>query len=126
MANRTTTAEDVKHDTRAAAREAREDLKEGARKLKEDARETLEDMADNQAAERLRERGAEFAETVRETGREYADRARAGAGRLYEEGHRKAEEGYDELSELVRRHPAKSLGIAAGLGFLVGLILARR
>lgn len=126
MANRTTTAEDIKRDTKAAAREAREDLKEGARKVREDGRETLDDLSDNRAAERLRERGAEFVETARETGREYADRARAEAGRIYGEGQRRAEEHYDELSELVRRHPARSLGIAAGVGFLVGLILARR
>ena len=37
-----------------------------------------------------------------------------------------AEDYYDEVSDYVRRQPAVALGIAAGIGFLVGLILARR
>ena len=37
-----------------------------------------------------------------------------------------AEDYYDEVSDMVRRKPAQALGIAAGVGFLVGLILARR
>ncbi len=31
-----------------------------------------------------------------------------------------AEEYYDEVSDMVRRHPAQALGIAAGVGFLLG------
>ena len=60
-------------------------------------------------------------------------RARSEADRLYREGERRAHEVaeyagdyYDEMSEMVRRKPAQALGIAAGVGFLVGLILARR
>jgi ElaB/YqjD/DUF883 family membrane-anchored ribosome-binding protein len=30
------------------------------------------------------------------------------------------------MSDMVRRQPAAALGIAAGVGFLIGLILARR
>ena len=45
----------------------------------------------------------------------------------HEQGAGHAAEGYyDEVSGMVRRNPAQALGIAAGLGFLVGLILARR
>ena len=63
---------------------------------------------------------------------EYAQRAREEADRLYRAGERKATEVaqyagdyYDEMSDMVRRKPAQALGIAAGVGFLVGLILAR-
>ena len=66
-------------------------------------------------------------------GGEYAGRAKAEAERLYQTSQQKAsevahyaEERYDEVSEMVRRNPAQALGIAAGIGFLVGLILARR
>ena len=61
------------------------------------------------------------------------DPARAEAERLYQQGQERASElthyageRYDEVSEMVRRNPAQALGIAAGVGFLVGLILARR
>lgn len=117
MAQSKQTADQVRHDAGAAAREAGHDLQEGARRI----------------ADEMRETGRDYAERAREKGEEYAGRARTEADRLYAAGQRKAEdvahyaEGrYDELSEMVRRHPAQSLGIAAGIGFLVGLILARR
>lgn len=66
-------------------------------------------------------------------GREYAEAARDEARRLYDRGRREAhqvaahaEEYYDDLSQAVRRNPAQALGIAAGVGFLVGLLIARR
>ena len=66
-------------------------------------------------------------------GAEYAEYAKEEADRLYRAGERKAQEVaqyagdyYDEMSDMVRRKPAQALGIAAGVGFLVGLILARR
>ena len=72
-------------------------------------------------------------DTARERGAEYADRARSEADRLYRAGEKKAgevahyaEDYYDEVSDMIRRKPAQALGIAAGVGFLVGLILARR
>lgn len=123
----------MREDARAAAEEAKSDLRQGARKVAEDIRETASHLADNAGFERLKERGAEFADQARQTGRDYAERARAGAERVYADGQRRADDvahyaeaRYDELSDMVRRHPAQSLGIAAGIGFLVGLILARR
>lgn len=101
-----------------------EDLKAHAREAADEAQK---------AAEALREKGAEFVGTARERGHEYAERARDEARRIYREGGRRAsemathaEEYYDEVSGMVRRHPAQALGIAAGIGFLLGLIIARR
>lgn len=137
-------ADKIKRDAEAAAAEAKADLSEGARRIADNVRETVQELSDNAGLERLREHGADLAATARDAGREYADmarekgeeyveRARAEAERLYETGQRTAaeaahyaEERYDELSETVRRHPAQALGIAAGIGFLVGLLLARR
>lgn len=108
-----------------------------------DAAKTAKAEAENQF-ERVKERGAEMAENLRESGREYADkarqrgqeyadRARDQAEHLYEAGSRRADEaayyaelGYEEVSDVVRRNPMQSLGIAAGVGFLLGLIVARR
>lgn len=55
------------------------------------------------------------------------------AERVYETGQRKAEEaafyaelGYEEARDWARSHPAQALGIAAGIGLLVGILVARR
>lgn len=126
-------AEDAKRDAKAATREARDDLERGARKVGDQVRETARDLADNSGAERLMDRGAELADDAIAAGREYADKARHEAERLYETGQRHAhdaaayaEERYDEVTEMVRRNPAQALGIAAGIGFLVGLLVSRR
>ena len=85
------------------------------------------------AAESLRDKGAEFAESARKHGHEYAERARDEARRIYREGERyaadladHADDYYVEVARAVRRHPARALGIAAGVGFLLGLIISRR
>lgn len=116
--------------------------------IEEFARDIVENMKaelpDEESAEDIRQHAAGLAAAVKDTGREYAGRARekgeevaararAGAEHLYEAGHQKANEAahyagerYDDFSELVRRNPGKSLGIAAGIGFIVGLIATRR
>ncbi len=113
---------------------------ENARNLTQDAKAATGESP----IERVKEKGAEIAEDLRETGREYinkarerghdyAERAREEAEHLYEAGHRRAEEaafyaelGYEEVSDIVRRNPVQALGVAAGVGFLLGLIVARR
>ena len=101
-----------------------EDLKAAAETAREKGAELYETA---------REKGAEYAQTARERGQEYAERARVEARRLYREGERyatdiadHAEDYYVETSRMVRRHPAQALGIAAGVGFLLGLMIARR
>ncbi|MCQ0969970.1 DUF883 domain-containing protein [Paracoccus sp. TK19116] len=144
MATSNYSTEQAKRDAQAAANEAADDLRDGARRMGDAAKETVNDLTNNDSVNRLKERGSdlvdaaketgrEYADRARETGREYADRARSEANRLYDEGQRRAtevahyaEERYDEVSDMVRRKPGQALGIAAGVGFLVGLILARR
>ncbi len=129
MSNPNETAEELKKNIRDTAA----DLRENARQMATDTRAKLNDLADSASVERIKERGAEMAEQAREKGHEYAEQARAEAKRLYKAGQRRAhdaadhaEEYYDELTDLVRRRPAAALGVAAGVGFLVGLLLARR
>ncbi|WP_282603216.1 DUF883 domain-containing protein [Paracoccus sp. PARArs4] len=135
---------DLQRDAAAAADEARSDLREGANKIRDDIRETAQNIRENASTERLMEKGAglvneaaeagrEYADRARATGREYTDRARAEADRLYAKGQHIAEDAgayaelqYDEVSNMVRRNPAQALGIAAGVGFLVGLLISRR
>lgn len=133
MANRTHSTDEANREVKAAAEEAAADLRDGARRLADQARQTIDDAVHGDSAQRLKQAGADAVEAARETGRDYAGRAKHEAERLYDEGRRRADEVathaedyYDELSDLVRRKPAQALGIAAGIGFLVGLILARR
>ena len=135
---------DLKKDVKDAARETADDVKSGVDKLARDAKDAWNEATDNTTTDKIkqgaadmanaaRDKGAEMLDTAREKGSEYADRARDEADRLYRVGERKAHEMaeyagdyYDEMSDMVRRKPAQALGIAAGVGFLVGLILARR
>jgi len=85
----------------------------------------------------LTEQAAATASAALEASRDYVGRIRdAGqdyAGQVYEAGHRKAEEaafyaelGYEEARDWTRSNPAQALGIAAGIGLLMGLLVARR
>jgi ElaB/YqjD/DUF883 family membrane-anchored ribosome-binding protein len=85
----------------------------------------LVEQAATKASEVL-DAGRDYVDRVRNTGQDYAERA-------YEVGKQKAEEaafyaelGYEETVILVRRHAVTALGIAAGVGFLLGLVTARR
>ena len=75
--------------------------------------------------------------TALDAGREYVGRIRDTgqnlAGSVYQSGHRKAEEaafyaelGYEEARDWARSHPSQALGIAAGIGLLLGIVVARR
>lgn len=133
MSSRNDPVEDAGRDLKAAAGETATGLREGARRMAGQARQTLAGVTHSDSVERVREKGAELAGATREAGREYADIARQEAERLYGEGRRRAgevaghaEDYYDEVSDYVRRKPVQALGIAAGVGFLIGLVLARR
>ncbi|MBT9247214.1 DUF883 family protein [Gemmobacter fulvus] len=58
-----------------------------------------------------------------------ADTVKAEAQRIYAQGEAmagRAEDGVEEARAYVQANPLKSLGIAAGLGLLFGLLLGRR
>ena len=134
------TTNDLKNDVKDAANDAHDT----AQSIGHDAKQAWNEATDNTTTDKIkhsaadlaataREKGEEFVSTAKEKGAELADRARSEADRLYRAGERRAGEVaahagdyYDEMSDMVRRKPAQALGIAAGVGFLVGLILARR
>ncbi|MFV0410374.1 MAG: YqjD family protein [Paracoccus sp. (in: a-proteobacteria)] len=102
-----------------------------AKDVKEAADEVAEEARD--AARRARDKADEYSDSVRKLGREYAELTRDEARRLYRRGRREmheiadhAEDYYYDLSSVVRRNPVQSLGVAAGVGLLVGLMIARR
>ena len=59
-------------------------------------------------------------------GRAAADQAKTTAQGLADTGRVKAAEAQESAEEFIRTQPATALGIAAGIGFLVGLVAARR
>ena len=131
MAKNEYTADDLKSDLQDAADDARGAARRTVDRVTAKEQELagkVQDMADA-----ARQKASAAAETARDLGREYAGIAREEADRLYRDGERRLKEAghaaegyYDEVSGMVRRNPAQALGIAAGVGFLVGLILARR
>lgn len=85
----------------------------------------------------LVERGVALANAAFGVGHEYiTPLQKAGQGyaeRLYKAGEQRAQEaafyaelGYEETRDLVRGYPVQALGIAAGVGVLLGLLVARR
>ncbi|GGF75865.1 hypothetical protein GCM10011402_30740 [Paracoccus acridae] len=94
-----------------------DDLKSGASHLAERAATTVNDTLDT---------GREYAGRIREAGQNLAEG-------VYQTGHRRAEEaafyaelGYEEVRDWARSHPSQALGIAAGIGLLLGILVARR
>lgn len=69
---------------------------------------------------------ATLGEYTRAKGHEATATAKAKAQELATDGREKALEAQMQAEEFVRNQPASALGIAAGLGFLVGLFTARR
>ncbi|MBB1491827.1 MULTISPECIES: YqjD family protein [unclassified Paracoccus (in: a-proteobacteria)] len=137
MANNPTNAQNdmnqAAKDVKDAAQDTAKDVKHGVNKLADDAKDAWNEATGNTNADKIKSVAADVANTAKERGAEYVDRAKSEADRLYREGERRAHEVaeyagdyYDEMSDMVRRKPAQALGIAAGIGFLVGLILARR
>lgn len=124
--------------------DAQTDLRDGIDQIGDGMNDTTKSQSQGSGMDDLKNKGADMAQNARDTaqdyveraremGSEYAGRARSEAERLYQQGQERASElthyageRYDEVSEMVRRNPAQALGIAAGVGFLVGLILARR
>ena len=138
------TASDLKSDVKNAAHDTARDTQRATDNLADKAKAAYDDatssggMGDakrkaSDIVETAREKGHEVIDAARERGAHVAENVRSEADRLYRAGERRAnelahqaEDYYDEVSDMVRRQPAAALGIAAGVGFLVGLILARR
>ncbi|NUH67009.1 DUF883 domain-containing protein [Sulfitobacter sp. S0837] len=89
---------------------------------------TLEELSDQITL--LKKDIASLTETLGEYGKakseEVRDTARGAAQDLSDAGRLKAMEAQKQAEEFLQTQPGTALGIAAGLGFLVGIITARR
>ena len=75
-----------------------------------------------EAAQNLREMGGQ----VKQAAQEQMENLRQQASEYYEQGRVKAQEWQQDLESYVQDQPVKSLLIAAGVGFLLGVIWKRR
>lgn len=76
--------------------------------------------------ERAKEMAAGTVESVKSAAEHQLEKLRGTAEEYYGQGKEKAVELGHEVERYVRREPAKSLAIAAGVGFVVGFLLIRR
>lgn len=77
------------------------------------------------SAQHLRETAADKAHALRETAAEKAQHLRECATEQWQEGRVRAKELHGTAEDYVRQNPTKSVLIALGTGFLVGLIVRR-
>ncbi|MFT4151883.1 MAG: hypothetical protein QM656_16900 [Paracoccaceae bacterium] len=113
-----------------------------ARDLKEEKDQTIEEL-NGQIAElkaqladmaaTLKSRGENVASELRARGEHLADEVRGRARRAYSVASDQASvvkgraQGYlDEADTAVRENPATAMGVAVGVGFLLGVMLSRR
>ena len=89
---------------------------------------TIDDLSNQIAL--LKNDIASLTETLGEYGKakseEMRDNARSAANDFAETGRAKAMEAQKQAEEFMHAQPGTALGIAAGLGFLVGIVTARR
>ncbi|MEM8577633.1 MAG: hypothetical protein AAGF60_07250 [Pseudomonadota bacterium] len=78
------------------------------------------------AAEDIRARAGSEAARLKDRAGEEAQRIQAQAAEMGERARESAHQAYAAAEDHVRKQPAMALGIAAGVGFLVGLLATRR
>jgi ElaB/YqjD/DUF883 family membrane-anchored ribosome-binding protein len=109
----TSSAESARDAARARFQRLSSDVQDRYRRVSDDVRRGAERASDElrRGAEQAREHYEEAAENVR---------------RGYTTARRKADHYGGELNEYVRDNPGRSVLIAAGVGFLVGLLVRAR
>ncbi len=102
-----------------------------AREPNGDKSPTVEEL--NEQIAELKAKLSDLADEAQERGEEFVGAARRRARRAYRAASDQASHlrdrasGYfDDADTAVREHPATAMGIAVGVGFALGLLLARR
>ncbi|MDB4353852.1 hypothetical protein N9Z02_00970 [Akkermansiaceae bacterium] len=100
---------------------------EKARQLKEAAVEKATQLRDfaGEKATSLKETASEKANHFRDTAEESALHLRGAASEQWQDTRMKAREFHASMEDSVRANPTKAVLIAAGVGFLAGLIIRR-
>ena len=110
-----------------AANDLREAAGEKARQIAENAEERAQLLKESAAekAQQFREYAGEKAGQIADPAGDRATQFKDVAGEQWEETRVKAREVHADFEEYIRQHPTKSVLIAAGTGFLLGLIVRR-
>ena len=110
-------AQQAANDLREAAGEkAGQDVGEHTQLLKESAA---------QKAQQFRDYAGEKASRIADAAGEKAAQIKDVAGEQWEETRIKAREVHADFETYIRQHPTQSVLVAAGVGFLLGLIVRR-
>ena len=109
-------ANDLRTAATHRAQEVVHSAEEHARQLKDSA---------VQKTQQFREAAGEKAQHFKEAAGEKAQHFKEVAGEQWHETRVRAQAVYSDTEEYVRQHPGKSILIAAGAGFLLGLIVRR-
>lgn len=117
-----------KPTVRAVADELDAIVEDALAKLRADIDRTVSDAkaSATQASDVLGRAGRLFAEEARVRGGELAGEARERGRRAAEEARERGRAAYDRAQEEILEHPLTAVAAAAGVGFLLGALLARR
>ena len=110
-----------------AANDLREAAGQRAKEVAQSAEQNAQQLKETAAAkaQQFREFAEEKAHTLKENAGERAQQFRDVAGEQWGETRVKARAAYDDTEDYIRTHPGKSILIAGGVGFLLGLIVRR-
>ncbi|HJM64123.1 MAG: hypothetical protein CMN05_03395 [Roseibacillus sp.] len=113
--------------TQQAANDLREAAGEKTRQIAQSAEERAQLLKESaaQKAQHFREYAGEKASQIADVAGEKAAQFKDAAGEHWEETRVKAREVHADLEDYIRQHPTKSVLVAAGVGFLLGLIVRR-
>jgi ElaB/YqjD/DUF883 family membrane-anchored ribosome-binding protein len=104
------------HFGSSQSRRARERLLNDLKTVARDAEDLIKATAGD-AGEKAKEAGSRLTETV--------ERAKATCQDLQERSVASAKAAVDEVDETVRTHPYQSMGVALGIGVLLGALLRK-
>jgi ElaB/YqjD/DUF883 family membrane-anchored ribosome-binding protein len=105
-------AENGHDEWKAAMEKAQEMMEEGRREMA-------------RAAEMAKEKGQEAWEAAREKTREAWEEVRAKGLNAIDDVRDKSEEVWDDAEKLVKKHPARAIGLTLLVGVVIGALLTR-
>ena len=80
----------------------------------------------NQAAASAKEHGLETWQRAQERAQEAWDEAREKGMESWQDLRERSQEAWQDTEKLVRKYPARAIGVSALVGFLIGLLIAPR
>jgi ElaB/YqjD/DUF883 family membrane-anchored ribosome-binding protein len=117
-------AQDVKHDVQSMGQTAGDAARRSADQLRDKAGDLKQDtMALGTAA---KEAVQEQFGNLRDTAGQYYEQGRQRASEMVEQGTHRARELEYTFEDKVRQQPITSVAVAAGVGFILGLMWNRR